>query len=188
MGDNECVSASLNELLARCRAGDRSAFDLLTQRFYGYASSLADALLNGRRDAVEDAVQSAFVVVLVRVGDLRDAEAFPGWLRQIVRTECSRITRTMKTERFDGKGYASVETPLDEAVRQEHLQSVRHAIENLPRLQRETAELFYLDELAQREISRALDVPVGTVKRRLFDAREKLRETLSESGKTRLPI
>lgn len=173
----------LRDLLARCRAGDRPAADRLIRRFYAYATSLARSLTNSP-DHGDDAVQSAFVTVLTHLPTLRDPDAFPGWLRQIVRTECNRITRRTDPIPLTDGHLTDTSAPVDAIAHQELLDRVRTAVASLPAAQRETAELFYLDELPQADISLALDIPEGTVKRRLHDARNTLRSTL----KSQLPI
>jgi RNA polymerase sigma factor (sigma-70 family) len=176
----------LPDLLARCRAGDRDGFDRLVRRFHAYAVALARSL-TGRTDRAEDAAQSAFVTVLTRLPDLREDDAFPGWLRQVVRTECARLARGQRpaaTLDGDCAATAAADSPPDEIARRELRERVRVAVASLPPVQREAAEMFYLDELPQADISRALDVPEGTVKRRLHDARNTLRTTL----KSQLPI
>lgn len=173
----------LPDLLVRCRAGDRDAADRLIRRFHAYATALARSLTNSPEHA-DDAIQSAFVTVLTRLDDLRDPDAFPGWLRQIVRTECTRITRRSTSASLTNDHVANTTAPVDAIAHRELLDRVRAAVASLPAVQREAAELFYLDELPQADISRALDIPEGTVKRRLHDARNTLRTTL----KSQLPI
>jgi RNA polymerase sigma factor (sigma-70 family) len=179
----------LPDLLAHCRAGDRPAADRLVRRFHAYATALARSLTNSP-DHAGDAVQSAFVTVLTRLKDLRDPDAFPGWLRQIVRTECNRITRRNDPSPLSGDHVAATAEPADAIAHRELRDRVRAAVASLPAVQREAAELFYLDELPQADISRALDIPEGTVKRRLFDARATLRAALADTDKPkhRLPI
>jgi RNA polymerase sigma factor (sigma-70 family) len=181
MGDNGGMTELLPELLARCRAGDRGAFEVLVRRFHAYAMAVAQSLCPAQ---CEDAVQSAFVTVLTRLGELREAEAFPGWLRQVVRTECGRLTRGRALLGIQEFQVSTAPGPVEGASREEVREQVRAAVASLPAVQRETVELFYLDELAQADVARTLDVPEGTVKRRLHDARVNLRAKL----KSQLPI
>jgi RNA polymerase sigma factor (sigma-70 family) len=183
MSENPGNVELLPDLLARCRRGDRPAFDTLVRRFHAYAFSLATALVP-TRDEADDAVQSAFVTVLTRVPDLRTPDAFPGWLRQIVRTECNRLTRGQRTTAIHDTLPSPSSPPPDAVEHQELRTQIRRAVSDLPPAQREAAELFYLDELSQSDVARTLSIPEGTVKRRLFDARNTLRTTL----KSQIPI
>jgi RNA polymerase sigma factor (sigma-70 family) len=174
------VAELLGELLERCRQGQADAIRLLVVRFQNWARDLAEAIL-GDSHLAEDAVQAAFVRALARLGDLRDPAAFPGWLRQIVRTECGRMTRGRKEDRLPKSADppSPAPTPGQEAERVERDCLVRQAMQSLPPAGRRAAELFYFDDLSCSEVAELLHVPVGTVKRRLHDAREKLRQTLS---------
>ena len=119
----------------------------------------------------------------MRLEDLREPSAFPGWFRQVVRTEANRIGRRRHEIRHD-RGDRVQPTPIDVALTDERCDTVRRAIELLPKRSGEAAALHYLAELDIREVADRLSIPTGTVKRRLHDAREKLRERL----KNQLPL
>ena len=177
----------LSELLVRCRDGEESAVTELVRRFRPWAVDFAAALLGGDVHLAEDAVQSAFVIALSRLADLREANAFAGWFRQIVRSETGRIQRRKSPENVEVSKLESpgdLPSPLDAAEVNERRVVVRAAIESLPRRASEAAALHYLEELEIREVAQRLSIPAGTVKRRLHDAREKLRERL----KNQLPL
>jgi RNA polymerase sigma-70 factor (ECF subfamily) len=172
------VSELLAELLERCRTGDPGAITTLVQRFQPWALDLATVLLKDPHLA-EDAVQWAFVRALVRLADLREPAAFPGWLRQIIRTECHRIARRRQEPSLGDRVNASVdETPAGQAETHERARLVRRALAQLPPASRQAAELYYLDQLDTAEVAERLAVPPGTVKRRLHDARLRLRQML----------
>jgi RNA polymerase sigma factor (sigma-70 family) len=169
----------MDELLQRCSEGDAEAIATLVRRFRAKALDLASGILRDRHLA-EDAVQRAFLKALERLADLRDPESFPGWFRQIVRRECSRIVRRRKETVVPAVEPQTDESPLPstQVARKDLYTRVRAALESLPRASREAAELFYLEEMGCMEVSSRLGVPVGTVKRRLHDAREQLRSSL----------
>jgi RNA polymerase sigma factor (sigma-70 family) len=151
----------------------------LVTRFAGSAQRLAEALL-GDAHRAEDAVQEAFVAAIGRLEDLREPAAFPGWFRQIVRTEANRMVRK-RSEPPHGGGLerASADlSPPEQLERDERRRRVREVLAQLPPIGRETAELYYLEQNSIAEIAAALDVPTGTVKRRLHDARARLRALL----------
>jgi RNA polymerase sigma-70 factor (ECF subfamily) len=172
----------LYELLERCRRGDRDAAGLLVRRFQRWALDLGTSLLNDEHLA-EDAVQAAFVRALMQLGDLHDPAAFPGWLRQIIRTECHRISRRRQNERpMPARGAETLAadgpTPPQHLELHEREQLVRQALSALPEPGQQTAELFYLDQQGCAQVAQQLGVPAGTVKRRLHDARLRLRQLL----------
>jgi RNA polymerase sigma-70 factor (ECF subfamily) len=169
----------LSELLDRCRRDERPAVERLVQRFHGYALSLARALVADPQRA-EDVVQESMLIMLTRLSDVREPQAFAGWLRQIVRSQANRLARDRATAEMTGEPVDPHRSPLDRAQLDELRRLVRAAIAGLPPAGQQTARLFYLDELDQSQIARRLDVPLGTVKRRLHDARAKLRELLRD--------
>jgi RNA polymerase sigma-70 factor (ECF subfamily) len=73
-------------------AEKKRAFGTIVQRYQDVAFACAYAVL-GDFHAAEDAAQEAFIVAWRCLDQLRDARAFPGWLKRIVLTQCSRMTR-----------------------------------------------------------------------------------------------
>ncbi|MBN1553242.1 MAG: sigma-70 family RNA polymerase sigma factor [Phycisphaerae bacterium] len=169
----------LCEILDRCQRGDETAVRLLIERFHRSAVSLAKAILRDEHLA-EDAMQNSFVTALRRLGQLRNVDAFPGWFRQIVRTESTRILRR-RTEAATGS-MSDVGTnhtqPEQDAMVNELRAAVREAVRQLPPAGEETVRLFYLEQRDCNAVANELQIPVGTVKRRLHDARQQLRSIL----------
>ena len=170
------------QLLARWKAGDEAAateiFDRYVQRLAGLARSRLSEKLRRRVDA-EDVVQEAFVRALERLADLRDPSAFLGWFRQIVRRQCYRVLR--RTRGGPAEEMADIpggDSPDERVLREERRRAVREALHGLPRACRQAAEMFYLEERDCPDIGSELGVPVSTVRRRLYDARKRLREFL----------
>ena len=173
------MAEALDKLLERCRRGEDRAIALLVARFQAYAHDLASAIL-GDGHLAEDAVQEAFLASLRRLSDLREPAAFPGWFRQIVRTQACRLARRRREDLHEAPDDKPADdpTPLDRLEHEELREHVRRALASLPRTTRETAERFYLEERHHAEVAEMLQVPTGTVKRRLYDARQRLRDML----------
>ncbi len=168
----------LADLLGRCRKGDQSAYLVVVKRFQNKALDLAKALI-GDRHLAEDAIQEAFLTAFCQLNQLREPTAFVGWFRQIVRTEALRVVRKNSRNRKKTVGYKSNQlSPLEKIELEELQQIIRQALSELSESSRQTAELFYLDEQSCAEVAHALNVPTGTVKRRLYDTRQKLRDIL----------
>lgn len=173
------MAETLDELLKRVRCGEPTAVAELIERCSPPALRLATALLADAHEA-EEAVQEAFFEALVRLEDLRSAEAFPAWFRQLVRTRANRRLRR-KGERTAATIPELADpspTPPECVERGELKALVRAALARLPAAGRETAERFYLDGWSVAELAAAMDLPVGTIKRRLHDARTRLRTLL----------
>ena len=172
------MAETLSDLLTRCRGGDQDAYQVVIRRFQSKALDLAATLI-GDRHLAEDAVQNAFWTAFTRLDQLREPDAFAGWFRQIVRTEAVRIARKKHPNR-----QTEMDEPIDNlsphtiAAGQELRQLVQQAFDALPETNRQTAEMFYLDEQSCAQVAQKLSVPAGTVRRRLYDARQQLRKFL----------
>lgn len=190
----------LRDLLTLCETGDNEAVAELVRRFRPWALDFALAITDDR-DLAEDAVQEAFITAIGRLRDLRDADAFPGWFRQIIRTRAGRIMRSRRelTGSQDELTVATDGIPQDAIEANELRKVVREALSSLSNARKDAAELFYFEELSCAGISDRLGVPQGTVKRRLHDARAQLRSMLlgyireeepaaEESGLSELPL
>jgi RNA polymerase sigma factor (sigma-70 family) len=134
----------------------------------------------------EEAVQEAFVAALLRLPDLRKDEAFPAWFRQIVRTQAHRILRKRNEPTCEVllDSPAGEPSPPENLERREQMEALRAALQQLPVAGRETVQLHYMEGRSIGEISAALGLPSGTVKRRLHDARVRLRDLLLGSAES----
>ncbi|MDE0055141.1 MAG: sigma-70 family RNA polymerase sigma factor [Gammaproteobacteria bacterium] len=168
---------SLPRLVDRAKTGDEVAFGTLMLRFQGMAVSFAYGRLVDR-DLAEDAVQEAFLEAYFCLDRLRIPEAFGSWLRRIVLKQCDRIARraqlsTTPLDETMADDLAS--TPIDVLEHARKVRAVRDAINALPEHERVVTVMFYVSEMPQKEIAEFLEVPVSTVKNRLFSARNRLR-------------
>jgi RNA polymerase sigma factor (sigma-70 family) len=156
----------IDDVLA-ARAGDRAAFRCLVERFQAMAVGYAVGWVG---DAAEDVAQEAFVEAFVHLHELRDAAAFPPWLRQIVRKHCDRRTRRRPVVR---EAVAHATSPDEGSLDRRWL---LRAIAALPEQERVVVALHYLGDEPQAEVAEFLELPLSTVKKRLHSARARLRE------------
>jgi len=175
------MSNSMYELLEECKRGEVDSFAVIVGRFRKWAHDLAWSILRDEHLA-EDAVQASFLKAYSRLVELRDLEAFPGWLRQIIRSEACGMARLRRRRLVENRLGCSREeaSPFERAEQEELCRRVRRALQTLSPVNRKTAELFYLNEQDCEQIARTLRVPPGTVRRRLHDVRRKLRDMLEE--------
>lgn len=154
------------------------AFEGLVRLFQNMAFARAYAVL-GDFHLAEDAAQEAFVTAWRKLPQLRDAEAFPGWLGRIVQTECGRLTRGKRiraTTLADAPDTAARGATLQTVVEAEALKkAVAEAVRRLPPAERVVTVLFYFDGRSHREIAEFLRVPRTTVAKRLHTARQRLK-------------
>lgn len=169
---------TLTTLVAKAQQGDRLAYSQIVKQFQDLAVGYAYSILRNFSLA-EEAAQEAFIEAYLNLNRLQKPAAFSGWLKRIVFKQCNRITRKKShpsvslTQTGELVSYQS--SPSNVAEEQELQQTVRQAIELLPEAEREVITLFYLGERSQKEISAFLEVPVSTIKNRLFSARKKLK-------------
>jgi RNA polymerase sigma factor (sigma-70 family) len=159
------------------------AFCELVTMFQDMAYACAYAVL-GDFYLAEDASQEAFITAWQKLRQLRQPEAFAGWLRRIVSTECHRLTRgkRLRTRSLDDSRqipseHADPQTALE---RDELKKAVFTAIKELPEKERMVVILFYIKEYSQRDISAFLEMPLTTIAKRLYSARVRLRGVIMD--------
>jgi RNA polymerase sigma-70 factor, ECF subfamily len=152
------------------------------------AFRVAYGVLRQRQDA-EDVAQEAFVKAYRSFTQLRDRERFRAWLvritwrlaldrqrsdrRRLVREDKSDDVRSEDVRRARPSGRAE-----DDLLARERAQLLWNAIDALPEKLRVAIVLANIEGHDVDEVARLLDLPVGTVKSRLFSARQKLKESL----------
>lgn len=175
---------------ADCALAERhEAFSKVVLRFQDMAFGCAHAVL-GDSYLAEDAAQEAFITAWQRLHQLQQPDAFPGWLRRIVLTQCNRLTRGKRLKFVPlniGEDLASTASdPHVTAEQHELVDRVLAEIKALPEHERMVTTLFYVSEYSQLEISAFLELPVSTIGKRLFSARQRLRERMLERFKDNL--
>jgi len=171
----------LAAIVRAAREGDLAAFGELVRRFQDMAYGAAYAYL-GDHHRAQDAAQEAFIEAFESLGRLREPAAFAGWFRQIVLRRCGRQVRGRSTAAVplaDAESVADATAdPGRLAETRETQAAVRAAIAALPEHERVATALYYVGDYSQAEIAAFLDVPVTTIKKRLFAARRRLRERM----------
>ena len=178
----------LSQIVLAARGGDLGAFGDLVRRFQDMAYGAAYAYV-GDHHRAQDATQEAFLEAFANLPKLREPAAFPGWFRQILVRRCGRQLHDAANGRaasdslrisLAGERWAPEANPMYMAEQRELQATVRAAIAALPERERVAVSLYYLGDYSQREVAEFLDVPVTTVKKRLFAARQRLKERLKE--------
>ncbi|MCR8842457.1 sigma-70 family RNA polymerase sigma factor [Paenibacillus sp. SC116] len=163
------------------KRGSAEAYDELVKHFSGMAIAVAYEKLHDLHLA-EDAVQEAFVEAFVNLQKLQDPRRFPGWFKVIVERQCYRYLRRKS---FHTSPFHELELPSDnqeslEAIveRRELFRTLHATVADLPSHLRIAVQLYYFQGYSVQEISDTLEISSTALKKRLFDARKKLKNTL----------
>jgi RNA polymerase sigma-70 factor, ECF subfamily len=178
------------QLVQRVQKGDRSAFDLLVLKYQHRVLKLVSRFVNNTAEA-EDVAQDAFLKAYRALPSFRGESAFYTWLYRIAinTAKNSLVANRRRPVDFDldlqdpdqferHARLAEVDTPERVLLTEEIRQVVEGAMEQLPEDLRTAIVLRELDGLSYEEIAEAMDCPVGTVRSRIFRAREAIDKRL----------
>ena len=178
------------ELVRRAQRGERGAFDLLVLRYQHKVIKLVGRLLRDPTEA-EDVAQEAFVKAYRALGSFRGDSAFYTWLYRIAVNTARNTIASRQRRPLDYEAELSEseqnnvaawlkhdDTPEASALSEEIRVTVNQAIEQLPEDLRTAIVLREVEGLSYEEIAEAMDCPVGTVRSRIFRAREAIDRAL----------
>ncbi len=168
----------LRQQVIQAQQGSDQAFGRLVDRFQDMAYFQALSV-TGDSQLAQDAAQEAFWEAHQRLNRLNDPAAFPGWFRRIVFKQADRQIRGKRPSLISLDQTPDLTEPtlgpegmLTHWQQQEMVQA---AVRTLPQAQRAAVDLFYLQNQSLLETAEQLAVPVSTIKKRLYDARQNLK-------------
>ncbi|HUF34091.1 MAG TPA: sigma-70 family RNA polymerase sigma factor [Acidimicrobiales bacterium] len=175
-------------LVEEARAGDGSARSALLSRFEPLVRSTARRLVHV--DRIDDVVQESYAAALQKLPELHTAAAFPSWLRLIVRKQASRQRADSTEVTLDAvvEPAAPGADPADHLARSEVSAVVRLALTSARHQDRRLLELRYLVGWTNDELAELLGVSSGAVRKRLHDARRRLRPQLEHLNPKEQPM
>ena len=172
------------ELVARVQKGDKRAFDLLVRKYQHKVVNLISRYIRDHSE-VYDVAQEAFIKAYRALPQFRGESAFYTWMYRIAintaknylvaqgRKMPSIDIDAQDAEQFQGEsGLKDNDTPERNALKDEIESTVLKAIEDLPEDLRTAITLRELEGMSYEEIAEAMQCPVGTVRSRIFRARE----------------
>ena len=170
------------ELAAKMKLGDRSAFNVLYEK-YSTRIIRSAYLLTGDYQLSEDIMQETFVKCFLHCRELKDNSRFEVWLMQIMHRTAWKLISKRKAEvpeeEIENQTEKSEENDcFSSALRDEQSTRINAAMAKMCGKYREVLILYYYDELSVREIARATGCFEGTVKSRLYKARTLIRSQL----------
>jgi RNA polymerase sigma-70 factor (ECF subfamily) len=179
------------QLVVRAQGGDKRAFELLVEK---YQRKLGRLLARFIRDPaeVEDVTQEAFIKAYRALPGFRGDSAFYTWLYRIgINTAKNylmalgrRAPTSTEVEAEDAEGFEDggqlrdINTPESLLLSKEIAQTVNATIDELPEELRTAIQLREIEGMSYEDIARIMDCPIGTVRSRIFRAREAIAERL----------
>lgn len=174
------------ELVERVQQGDRAAFDLLVRKYQHKVIKLVSRYVRDSSEAL-DVAQEAFIKAYRAISSFRGESAFYTWLYRIAintaknylvaksRQPVNKESEVGDPDQFDlASQLTDIDTPEGLILSEEIRQTILQAIEQLPEDLRTAIILRELEGMSYEEIAQAMDCPVGTVRSRLFRARESI--------------
>lgn len=178
------------QLVQRVQRGEKQAFDLLVRKYQHKVVQVVSRYVSNQADA-QDVAQEAFVKAYRAIGSFRGDSAFYTWMYRIAintaknflvaqgRRPPSDDIDAVEAEQFDSAaGLKEYGTPERQLLKDEIGQTISEAIDALPEELRTAIVLRELEGLSYEEISQAMDCPIGTVRSRIFRAREAIENKL----------
>lgn len=179
------------QLVERAQRGDKHAFGLLVSKYQRKLSRLLSRFVKDQAE-VEDVAQEAFVKAYRALPSFRGDSAFYTWLYRIGINTAKNYLVAMgrraptvtdfdseEAEEFDGGDQLrDINTPESLLMTKQIANTVNEAMRQLPEELRAAIQLREIEGLSYEEIAAAMDCPIGTVRSRIFRAREAIAERL----------
>lgn len=169
-------------------AADRESLVALYDRHSGPLLTFATSLVGGDRHLGEEVLQDTFVALWRSAASFEGRSSVRTWLYGIAKRQAWNRTRSKRVAMElldDVEPPAPAAGPEDVVIAGAEREAVLAAIARLAPLHREVLVLAFVDDLAYGEISQVLEVPVGTVKSRVSNAKRALAGLLAAGGSTR---
>lgn len=179
------------QLVERAVSDEREAFGEIVKRWERKIFALCFGLLGSEADA-RDAAQETFVAAYRNLANFRGEAKVSSWLHRIAVNQCLTIKRRRKTrsedflseeETAEDKTFVAPAhlSPSRQIERNERLTLVRQAVESLPMDLRQVIVMKEFEEMTFQQISETLELPLSTVKSRVYTALKQLRMKLERT-------
>jgi RNA polymerase sigma-70 factor (ECF subfamily) len=172
------------ELVQRVQAGDKGAFDVLVQKYQHKVVNLVGRFVSDHAEC-QDIAQDAFIKAYRAINSFRGDSQFYTWLYRIAANTAKNYlaSRARKSpgytvdvddaEHFEGEsGLKEYANPENLLLTEEIKATIFSAIERLPEDLKSAISLREMDGLSYEEIAQVMDCPIGTVRSRIFRARD----------------
>jgi RNA polymerase sigma-70 factor (ECF subfamily) len=179
------------DLVLRVQQGDKSAFDFLVIKYQHKIIQLVNRYVKDPSEA-QDVAQEAFIKAYRALGNFRGDSAFYTWLYRIAINTAKNylVSRSRRSSDYqvdiqdaealeNAPQLQGMDTPERLLLNQEIIDTIKTAIDKLPEEMRTAIMLREFEGMSYEEIAEAMDCPVGTVRSRIFRAREAIDNKLN---------
>lgn len=186
------TATSDEQIVQRALTGDAEAFGEIVHRWERRIFALAYGML-GREEDARDATQETFLAAFRNLRGFRGEAKVSSWLHRIAVNQCithqrrAKVRKEAAIEEEEERHASSFAAPLERSPARvtegrESIDAVRRAVNSLPLDLRQVVLMKEFEELTFREIAEALDLPLSTVKSRLYTAMRQLQMRLQKFG------
>jgi RNA polymerase sigma-70 factor (ECF subfamily) len=189
-GQNRTNELLDHELVQKVQQGDKSAFDLLVRKYQSKIVLLVNRYVKDPSEA-QDVAQEAFIKAYRALGNFRGDSAFYTWLYRIAINTAKNylVSRARRHSEFEvdvmeaeqvhnAPQLKGLDTPEQELLNEEIVNAISSAMEKLPEEMRNAIVLREFEGMSYEDIAQTMDCPVGTVRSRIFRAREAIDKKL----------
>lgn len=170
------MADTLEILIEGCINGDRGSQEKLYRQFSAAMYGLCMQYASSEEDA-QDILQDGFVKVFKKIEQVRDAKAFPGWIRRLmINTALERYRSQVVMHRLDEEPMVLKEQITEETLDEINAEALVLMIRDLPPRYRMVFNLYAIEGYSHKEIAEKLGISDGTSKSNLSRARAILQE------------
>ena len=175
---------NIAETVKAAQNGSQKAIEELYHRYISEIKTIAGCYFPNEEDA-EDAASEIFLLVIQKIGMIKNPAAFHGWLKKVIEHKCISMLRkkhdfTMEDEFYIENECNTRTGDFKEFVPHENLDSIEtqkiilHIISELSEKHKSVIMMYYYSDMSVGSIAKALNISEGTVKSRLSCARDKI--------------
>jgi len=192
VNDSTRLSEDLDQaLVLRVQKGDKAAFDLLVIKYQHKIVHLVNRYVKDPSEA-QDVAQDAFIKAYRALAEFRGESAFYTWLYRIAINTAKNYLLSRSRRHYDyevdvqdaeqvgdAQQLKDIETPEELLMNEQVVNVIREAIESLPEEMRIAITLREFEGMSYEDIAETMGCPIGTVRSRIFRAREAIDEKLN---------
>lgn len=170
-------------LVLQLQSGDKKALPKLVKRWHKAFCDKA-FWITKNKEIAKDIAQESWKTIIYKIDTLKEARSFGHWALRIVYTKSLDYLRQQNIKRLKEAEFSKSQSTLVEDYTEDNKlkEALLKAIKRLPDEQQRVIRLFYTENYSLIEISKLLNISIGTAKSRLFHAREKLKITLKNKN------